>query len=59
MKKVYRVVAAIAFLPCLAGNPYLFDGISARGRDRGIYGRVLFPLVICGISFWQYQKKGG
>ena len=33
MKKVYRVVAAIAFLTCLAGNPYLFDGISARGRD--------------------------
>ena len=51
MKKVYRVVAAIAFLTCLTGIPYLFDGISVRGWDGVNYGRVLLPLLLCGISF--------
>ena len=55
MKKVYLVVAVIAFITCLTGIPYLLDGISARGWDGVNYGRVLFPLLICGISFWQYQ----
>ena len=58
MKKVFLVVAVIAFITFLTGIPYLLDGISARGWGGVNYGRVLFPLLICGISFWQYQKKG-
>lgn len=58
MKKVFLVVAVIAFITCLTGIPYLLDGISARGWVGVNYGRVLFPLLICGVSFWQYQKKG-
>ena len=58
MKKAYFIVSVIAFITCLTGIPYFFDGISARGWGGVNYGRVLFPLLICGISFWHYQKKG-
>lgn len=57
MKKVYLVVAVVALITCLKGIPYLVEGITARGWDGVNYGRIIFPLLICGISFWLFKRK--
>lgn len=57
MKKVYLVIAVIAFITCLTGIPYLGEGIAARGLSGVNYGRIIFPLLICGISFWLFKRK--
>lgn len=56
MKKVYLVIAVIA-LTCLTGIPYLVEGLAARGWGGVNYGRIIFPLLICGISFWLFKRK--
>ena len=57
MKKVFLVVAVIAFITCLTGIPYLVDAISTRGIVGANYGRIIFPLLISGISFWLFKRK--
>lgn len=56
MKKLYIIVGIIALIAALTGIPYLVEGIRARGFDGVNYGRVLFPAIICGLSFWLYNK---
>ena len=57
MKKVYLAVAIVALIACLKGIPYLVEGITARGWDGVNYGRILFPLLICGVSFGLFKQK--
>ena len=57
MKKVYLVIAVIAVITCLTGTPYLVEGIAARGWGGVNYGRIIFPLLISGISFWLFKRK--
>ena len=57
MKKVYLVIAAVAFITCVTGIPYLVEGIAARGWGGVNYGRIIFPLLISGISFWLFKRK--
>ena len=57
MKKVYFVIAIIAFVTCLTGIPYLVEGIAARGWGGVNYGRIIFPLLISGISFRLFKRK--
>lgn len=57
MKKVYLVIAVIALITCLSGIPYLVEGIAARGWGGVNYGRVIFPLLISGISFLLFKVK--
>lgn len=57
MKKFYLVVSVIALITCLTGIPYLVEGIAARGLGGVNYGRVLFPFLISGISFWQFKRR--
>jgi len=54
MKKLYIIVAISALIAVLTGIPYLIDGIRARGFDGVNYGRVLFPAIICALSFRLY-----
>lgn len=57
MKKAYLAIAVIALIACLSGIPYLLEGIAARGWGGVNYGRILFPLLIGGISFWLFMRK--
>jgi len=54
MRKLYLIAAIVAFIAVLTGIPYLIDGIRARGFDGVNYGRVLFPAIICALSFRLY-----
>lgn len=56
MKKLYIIVAIVAFIAVLTGIPYLIDGIRERGFDGVNYGRVIFPVIICALSFRLYNK---
>lgn len=57
MRKVYLVIGIAAFLACLTGVSYLADGIAARGWNGVNYGRVVFPFLISGVSFWLFKQK--
>lgn len=57
MKKVFLVVAIVALITCLTGIPYLIEGITSRGWGGVNYGRIIFPLLISGISFWLFKRK--
>jgi len=57
VKKVYFVIAVIAFITCLTGIPYLVEGIAVRGLSGVNYGRIIFPLLISSISFWLSKRK--
>ena len=57
MKKVCLMIAIIALITCLTGIPYLVEGIAARGAAGVNYGRIIFPLLISGISFWVSIRK--
>lgn len=57
MKKVYLVIAVVALITCLRGLHYLVEGIVARGWGGVNYGRIIFPLLISGISFWLFKRK--
>jgi hypothetical protein len=57
MMKVCLVIAVIAVITCLTGIPYLVEGIAARGWGGVNYGRIFFPLLISGISFWLFKRK--
>lgn len=57
MKKAYFVICVIALITALTGVPYLSEGITARGLAGVNYGRVIFPVLISGICFWQFKKK--
>ena len=57
MKKVYLVISVIALITCLTGIRYLVEGIAARGMGGVNYGRIIFPLLISGISFWLFKRK--
>ena len=57
MKKAYLVIAIIALITCLTGIPYLVEGIAARGWGGTNYGRIIFPLLISGISFGLFKRK--
>lgn len=56
MKKLFIIVAIFALIALLTGIPYLIEGIQARGLDGVNYGRALFPALVCGLSFWLYNK---
>ena len=57
MKKGYFLIAVIALITFLTGIPYLVDGIAARGWGGGNYGRLIFPLLISGVSYWLYKQN--
>ena len=57
MKKAYLVISIIALVTCLTGIPYLVEGIAERGLAGVNYGRIIFPLLIIGITFWLYKRK--
>jgi len=57
MKKVYLIISVIALITCLAGIPYLIGGIAERGLAGVNYGRIIFPLLISGITFWLFRRK--
>ena len=57
MKKAYLVIAVVALITCVTGIPYLIEGIAARGWDGVNYGRIIFPLLISGISFGLFRRK--
>ena len=57
MKKVYLAIAIVALITCLTGLSDLAEGIAARGWSGVNYGRVLFPLLISGISFLLFKRK--
>lgn len=57
MRKVYLVIAVVTLITCLTGIPYLVEGIAARGWGGVNYGRIIFPLLISGISFWLFKRK--
>ena len=56
MKKVYLVISVVALITCLTGISYLVEGIAARGWGGVNYGRIIFPLLISGISFWLFKN---
>lgn len=56
MKKVYLLILVIASIALLQGFSYIVEGITLRGWDGVNYGRILFPFLIAGISFRQYNK---
>lgn len=56
MKKAYLIISIIALITFLTGIPYLVTGISERGMDGVNYGRIIFPILISGVSFWLYKK---
>ena len=55
MKKAYLVIAVIGLIACLTGLPYMVEGIAQRGVTGVNYGRVLFPLLIAGLSFHKFR----
>jgi len=57
MKKVYFVIAIVALITCLTGIPYLIEGIAVRGWASVNYGRIIFPLLISGISFGLFKRQ--
>ena len=57
MKKVYLIIAIVALITCLTGIPYLVEGIAVRGWGGVNYGRIIFPLLISGISFGLFKRK--
>lgn len=57
MKKVYLAIAVFALIACLTGICYLVEGIIAKGWGGVNYGRIIFPLLISGISFWLFIRK--
>ena len=57
MKKAYLVIAVVAFIVCLTGIPYLAEGIAVRGWGGVNYGRIIFPLLISGISFVSFKRR--
>ena len=57
MKKVYVVISVVALIACLTGITYLAEGSAARGWDGVNYGRIIFPLLVSGISFWLFKRK--
>ena len=57
MKKVYLVISVVFFVTCLTGIPDLMEGIAARGVGGVNDGRVVFPLLISGCSFWLFRRK--
>lgn len=57
MKKACLIICALSLLTALTGLPYLISGISARGFSGVNYGRIVFPLLICALSFWRYRKE--
>ena len=57
MKKVYLGITIVALITCLTGIPYLVEGISVRGWSGVNFGRILFPLLISGISFGLFKWK--
>ena len=57
MKKAYLLISVIAFIACLKGISYLIEGISQRGWTGVNYGRLIFPLLIVGISLQRFRKK--
>ena len=56
MKKVALVICVFALITALTGIPYMVEGITLRGWSGVNYGRVVFPLLISGISFVCYKK---
>ena len=56
MKKACLIICIVALVTCLTGIPYLVEGIAQRGFGGVNYGRVVFPLLISGISFWFFKK---
>ena len=56
MKKVALVICVFALITALTGIPYMVEGITLRGWGGVNYGRVVFPLLISGISFVRYKK---
>ena len=56
MKKVALVICVFALITALTGIPYMVEGITLRGWGGINYGRVVFPLLISGISFARYKK---
>lgn len=57
MKKVYVVISIVALITCLTGIPDLIEEIALRGLTGVNYGRVVFPLLISGISFYLFRKR--
>lgn len=57
MKKGFLVISVIALIACLTGIPELAEGIAARGWGGVNYGRILFPLIGCVVSFLLYRRK--
>lgn len=55
MKKACLVIGIIGLIACLTGIPYIVEGIAQRGPAGVNYGRLIFPLLIAGISFWKYR----
>lgn len=56
-KKVCLIVIIFAAIAFLTGMSYLVNGIQARGVTGVNYGRVIFPLLICGIAFYLFKKQ--
>lgn len=56
MKNANLVICIIALITFLTGIPTLFEGITKRGINGVNYGRVIFPLLICCISFWRFNN---
>ena len=57
MKKVCLIIAIVALITCLMGIPYLVEGITARGWGGVNYGRIIFPLLISGLSFLLFKRE--
>lgn len=57
MKKLYIIASVFALIAFLTGIPYIVDGIILRGFGGVNYGRVIFPALICALSFWLYWKE--
>ena len=56
MKKLYIIAGVFTLIAALTGVPHLVDGIRERGFDGVNYGRVIFPAVVCMLSYWFYKK---
>ena len=50
------VLGVVGCITALTGVPELIEGIRARGAGGVNYGRIVFPLLIGVIAFWQYRK---
>ena len=56
MKKVWVVIGVIGAAAFLTGLSPVAQGIAERGWSGVNYGRIIFPLLICGVSLWMYRK---